>query len=53
MKTLNEMLLNKYDLFVKYSVADQMTYLEQKYARLLNHADIDYWQYYNELISLQ
>lgn len=32
------MLLSKYDLLL----ADRMTYLEQKYTRHLNHADIDY-----------
>ena len=47
------MFLNKYELFIKYLVVDWMTYLAQKYTRLSNHGDIDYYQYYNELVPLQ
>ena len=32
-------------LLVNNLVADQMTGLEQKSTRLLNHVDIDYWEY--------
>ena len=42
-------------LLVEYLVADQLTYLEQMYTKLLNHADFAscwYQQYYNELIPL-
>ena len=42
-------------LLMEYLVADQLTYLEQMYTKLLNHADIAscwYQQYYNELIPL-
>ena len=28
-------------------------YLEQIYEKVLNHLDIFYWQYYNELILIQ
>ena len=42
MKTLNGMFLSKYDLLNKYLVADEMKYLEEKYIRLQNHADVDY-----------
>ena len=34
MKTLNELFLCKYDLLVKYVVADQMTYAEQTCSKL-------------------
>ena len=53
LKPLNETFLSKYDLLVKYLVADWMSYWEQMYTRLLTHVDIDYWKYYNELIPLQ
>ena len=52
MKTLNRTFLNKYDLFIKYLVVDWMTYLQQKYTRHSNHADIGYYQCYNELVPL-
>ena len=34
---------------MKYSVADWMTNLEQKYTSFLNYGNIDYWLVYNEL----
>ena len=53
MKTLNGIFLSKHDLLVKYSITDQLTYLEQTYTILMNHAGIGYWQCYNELIPPQ
>ena len=41
------MFLSKYGLLVEYLVAHQVIYLEQMHTKLLNHADIDYWQYHN------
>ena len=43
-----EFFLCKFDLLVKYLVTDQITYLKQKYTRLLNHAVIDNLQCYSE-----
>ena len=42
MVTMNGMFLNKYDLLIKYLLVDWMTYLGQKYTRLLNLSDIGY-----------
>ena len=42
MRTLNVIFLSKYDLLVKHSVADRITYLEKVCIRHLNHADIGY-----------
>lgn len=42
------MYVNKYGLMVKCWVADQMIYLKQTFIKLLNHAEADYVQNYNE-----
>ena len=38
MKILKEMFLSRYDLWVKYLVNNQMTYLEQMQTKLLSNS---------------
>lgn len=52
MKPLNR-IFSKFDLLLKYTKADQMSYLEENHTRLSKHVDINYWWYCKELEPLQ